>query len=347
MLGEVLDGRYRIVDVLGRGGIAIVYRAQQLLVHERDVAVKILTSTRASTAQRFETEARIIARLRHPNTLKLLDSGRTPDGRLYLVTECLHGTSLAQRLADGPISALATVRIMAQVAEALIEAHEEGVIHRDLKPGNIFLEQVGSQEVVKVLDFGIAKVFRGEKKIDQLETQAGTVFGTPRYMSPEQAQGLMLDGRSDLYTLGVVLYELLTGEALFTADSMVALLVKHIAQAPPPLREVRPDLKVDPRLEAVVMRALAKEPEERYSSVDALAQALEPFAYATQRPQPALPGEPARIPPNTTPPPEVQSDELGALLTDFLQDLTPLEHLDVEPESPFRGYTPLPEEPQG
>ncbi|MCB9650647.1 MAG: protein kinase [Deltaproteobacteria bacterium] len=305
MLGEVLDGRYRIVDVLGRGGIAIVYRAQQLLVHERDVAVKILTSTRASTAQRFETEARIIARLRHPNTLKLLDSGRTPDGRLYLVTECLHGTSLAQRLADGPISALATVRIMAQVAEALIEAHEEGVIHRDLKPGNIFLEQVGSQEVVKVLDFGIAKLVDANSI-----TAPMMIFGTPGFMAPEQCLGQTVDGRTDLYALGVIGYLCLSGRLPVDGSSVEQVVALTIERDPMPLGRLPGLEDLDPLLEGLIMQLLAKDPRDRLPDAAAVADACWRIERAAGGTDPVpIPGHSVAAPSDEAPTPEAPTPE--------------------------------------
>jgi serine/threonine protein kinase len=271
MQGEVLDGRYRIVDVLGRGGIGIVYRAQQLHVHERDVAVKVLNtvaSTRASTAQRFETEARIIARLRHPNTLKLLDSGRTHDGRLYIVTECLQGVSLSERLADGPISALETARIMRQVAEALTEAHEMGVIHRDLKPANIFLERVGSQEVVKVLDFGIAKL------VDAVSRTAPTqIFGTPGFMAPEQCVGGSVDGRTDLYALGVIGYLCLSGQLPLDGVSVEQILAATVETDPLPLGALATLGPLEPLLEGLIMQLLAKDPNDRLPDAPAVVEA--------------------------------------------------------------------------
>lgn len=183
MTGQLLDGRYRIVGELGRGGIGIVYRAQQIHVHNRDVAIKVLNaaaSTKASTAHRFEIEAQIIAGLRHPNTIKLLDTGHTADGRLYIVTECLHGMALSERLQQGKLTVPQTVKIMQQISEALIEAHENGIVHRDLKPGNVFVEDVGSQQVVKVLDFGIAKLVNAEALTAPMQ-----LFGTPGFMAPE------------------------------------------------------------------------------------------------------------------------------------------------------------------
>jgi serine/threonine protein kinase len=349
LIGTYLAGKYRILQKLGEGGMGVVYIANQEPI-DRKVAVKVLLSSLAGdevAVKRFEQEAKAISRMRHPNTVTIYDFGKTAAGELYIVMEYLEGETLAELLRrEGEVAPDRAARIIRQACASLSEAHAAGIIHRDLKPDNLFLTSLGGElDWVKVLDFGLAKL--ADNETTARLTQRGKVFGTPRYMSPEQAQGLPLDGRSDLYTLGVVLYELLTGQALFSAETMVALLVKHISEAPAPLGEVRPDLRFDPRLEAVVMRALAKDPETRHASVEALAHALEPFAYATQRPQARLPvREPSRLPPplSSLPPADSRDEDLDLLLSDFLRDLTPLEHLGGEPENPFDGYTPLPKD---
>lgn len=263
LVGVVLDGRYRILEAIGDGAAGAVFRARQLNV-DRDVAVKVLSlddvpkETLPEVMARFENEARVISRLRHPHTIKLHDFGRMPDGRLYLVMELLTGVPLDRLLSQGPLDERRTLRILRQVSEALVEAHQEKIIHRDLKPQNIFLEQVGGQEECKILDFGIA---RGPAQT--LRTQQGTVIGTPAYMSPEQAQGQPLDERSDLYSLGVVTYQCLSGRLPFTADTPVGVLVKHVTEPPPPLSSLDPPVKVSEGLERLIMRLLSKDPAAR------------------------------------------------------------------------------------
>jgi len=288
MLGQVLDERYHIIGELGRGGIGIVYRAQQRLVHDRDVAVKILNraaSTRVSTAHRFETEARIISGLRHPNTIKLIDTGHTQDGRLYIVTECLDGEPLSERLSRGPMSALDAVHVIQQIAEALTEAHEKGVVHRDLKPANVFLEMVGSQQIVKVLDFGIAKLVDADSLTAPMQ-----IFGTPGFMAPEQCRGETVDGRADLYALGVLGYLCLTGDLPLDGPNVQAVLSVTIEAQPTPLTEHLPN--VDPELEGLIMQLLAKAPGDRLPDAGAVRDACAQIARALARTDAvALPGQ--------------------------------------------------------
>lgn len=347
LLGTYLGGKYRILKKIGEGGMGTVYLANQEPI-DRKVAVKVLLPSLASdevAVQRFELEAKAISRMRHPNTVTIYDFGKTASQELYIVMEYLEGETLADIVQrDGAIPQDRAARIIRQACASLSEAHEGGIIHRDLKPDNIFLTSLGREkDWVKVLDFGLAKLANTEMM--QGITQQGKVFGTPRYMSPEQAQGLTLDARSDLYTLGVVLHELLTGQALFSADTMVALLIKHVSEPPPLLSSVRPDLHFDPALERVVQFALGKEPEDRYSTMEDLASALGPFAYPaarTQRPS-QTPDAPPRLPPNRmapAPPPEPETGELDGLLSEFLRDLTPLEHLVDESNNPFADFIP-------
>lgn len=259
MTGQLLDGRYQIVGELGRGGMGIVYRAQQIQVHNRDVAIKVLNaaaSTKATTAHRFEIEARIIAGLRHPNTIKLLDTGHTADGRLYIVTECLQGMALSDRLQQGKLTTVQTVKVVQQISEALIEAHEQGIVHRDLKPANVFVEDVGSQQVVKVLDFGIAKVVNAMALTAPMQ-----LFGTPGFMAPEQCLGEPVDARTDLYALGVLAYLCLTETMPNDGQRLEDVLAATIEVDPIPVNRFLPD--VPPELDGLVMQLLAKAPSDR------------------------------------------------------------------------------------
>lgn len=270
--GQCIDGRYEILEQVGAGAMGTVYRARQLKV-DRDVAIKVLSgdSSRNQTiVDRFANEARIISELRHPNTLKLFDFGRTESGSLFIVVEFLRGAPLNELLEAGPLDELTTVRLLKQVADSLVEAHAKGIIHRDLKPENIFIEEVGGQQVAKVLDFGIAKLTQ-----QTLMTATGMVCGTPAYMSPEQAQGAeSIDARSDLYSLGVVAYECLTGARPFRSDSIMGLLFKHVQEPPEGFQALDPPVVVPDDLETLVMRLMSKDPDDRYPSAAVLSEAL-------------------------------------------------------------------------
>jgi serine/threonine-protein kinase len=245
------------------------------------VAVKILKPelTRdADTVARFSREATAMSLLTHANTTRVYDFGQTDDGLLYLVMEYLEGQLITQRVAErGFLPVMEALRTGQQILRSLNEAHTKGIIHRDLKPDNIFVARAEGHhtDMVKVLDFGIAKVVAPDRRMDQFETQAGTVFGTPRYMSPEQAQGAALDQRSDLYSVGALLYQMLTGRAPFTDDDAVVVMARHIQEMPEPPRSVVPQRPIPASLEAVVMRALAKAPDERFQTAATFEAALE------------------------------------------------------------------------
>ncbi len=263
LLGATIDGRYRVVERVGAGGMAVVYSATQLNV-DRPVAIKVLgsgTAQRDDLAVRFQNEARVIARLRHPNVLKLHDVGTLEDGRLYIVTELLHGAPLDRLVREGALDPIQLVRLMQPVAEALAEAHSAGVIHRDLKPANLYLERLGEVELLKVLDFGIAKL-SGQAGI----TASGAIFGTPRYMSPEQVVARELDGRSDIYSLGVVLFECLSGRPPF--DASMTNLFQRVNQPAPRLGTLVTGLPLE--LEALVDEMLATDRELRPATMAAV-----------------------------------------------------------------------------
>ena len=280
LVGTTVAGRYEVLGRIGVGGMGTVYRANQKGL-ERAVALKILkeeVSWDPDTVTRFQREAKAMSLLVHPNTVRVFDFGQTTGGMLYLAMELLEGELLTQRLERiGSFEPEDACRVVQQILASLHEAHAQGIIHRDLKPDNIFLAQVEGHEerVVKVLDFGIAKVFEGDKALDQLETQAGTVFGTPRYMSPEQAQGKKLDHRSDLYSVGVLLYQLLTGAAPFVDDDAVVVMAKHIREEVTPPRRACPDRPIPASLDHLVSRTLEKDPARRFDSADEMVKRLE------------------------------------------------------------------------
>ena len=276
--GKVLADRYRISRRIGDGGMATVYLGEHTSI-EKQCAIKVLNIAYAhqqDAVDRFLREARAASRIQHENVIDITDFGRAPNGSVFFVMELLAGEDLATLVRrEGPIP-WARVRHMAlQVCRALAAAHAKGIIHRDLKPENVFRIQRGAdQDFIKVLDFGIARVVTGSMGGRAL-TSAGTVFGTPAYMSPEQCDGRPADARSDVYALGVVLFELLTGRPPFMADSPLGFLKQHCFDAPPSLRETAPDAQIPERVEAVVLKALSKEMDQRYAGMEALATALE------------------------------------------------------------------------
>lgn len=274
LTGKVIDGRYTVVQRLGKGGMGVVYRARQRFL-DRDVALKVLRPEFAMdtmAVRRFLQEAKAASGLKNPHTVTIFEFGSTAEGTLYFTMELLSGRSLRDVIEqEGRLSPERVVEIGAQVCESLAEAHEQGIWHRDLKPDNIFLiDTPQQQDYVKVLDFGIAKVSTQQTQL----TSTGAICGTPQYMSPEQAKGIGLDGRSDLYSLGVVLYEALCGCAPFDALTPIQMLMAHITQPAPFPRERRPGLQISTAVEEVVMWALGKEPEHRPGSAKEYAAAL-------------------------------------------------------------------------
>ncbi len=281
LIGTTLVGRYKITARIGTGGMGTVYRAEQSGLG-RPVALKVLKRELVSdreTVARFHREAKAMSLLQHPNTVQVFDFGEDPSaGYLYLAMELLEGQLLTHRVESGEFLEIEdAIQITREILRSLAEAHGKGLIHRDLKPDNIYLAKVegAPRPIVKVLDFGIAKVFREDAQpIDQLQTQAGTVFGTPRYMSPEQAQGKPLDPRSDLYAVGVLLYQMLVGHCPFVDDDAVVVMAKHIRDRVEPPRSAAPERPIPASLDRIVMKALEKQPGERMSSAEAFEQAL-------------------------------------------------------------------------
>jgi serine/threonine-protein kinase len=272
-----LSRRYRVVRRLGEGGMGTVFLAEQLAVGNRLVALKVLRRKLLEDPdflQRFQDEASSTGRIRHQNVVTVYECGQTDDGSPYIAMEYLEGESLRQTLKRrGSLPLLEAVEILQQAARGLNAAHKLGIIHRDLKPDNIFLtHDDDGQVLVKIVDFGIAKM-----RESSTHTVTGLAVGTPAYMSFEQASGMRsdeLDGRSDIYSLGIVAYELITGRVPFQADTPLAFLRKHLVEPPEPITLSRPDLHISPELDRVVMKALQKERNDRYATAPEFAREL-------------------------------------------------------------------------
>lgn len=267
LTNQTLDEKYHLEERLGEGGMGTVYRARHLLM-DRPVAIKVLHPQfvgNEAARTRFQLEARAAVRLHHLNAVSVTDFGQTPDGLVYIVMELLKGRTLREILAqEAPLETARATSIMLQVSDAVAAAHEAGIIHRDLKPSNIFVTRsADTPSMVKVLDFGIAKLASDtfDDEDAAASTLPGTPLGTPRYMSPEQHQGRDLTPATDVYGLGIILYEMLTGMAPFTGTSVVEIAMKHANDPPRAPREVVAAIPED--VERVVLHALEKEPEAR------------------------------------------------------------------------------------
>ena len=358
-LGTVIDGRYRLDALLGKGGMGVVYRAEHVALR-RTVAVKLLHPSLAAVPDlrsRFEREAIAIGRIDHPNCVTVTDFGKLGDGSLFLVMELLDGRSLGDLLdAEAPLAPARALRILRHILSGLGHAHAAGIVHRDVKPENVFIVGDGEGgELAKILDFGIAKVIGGDGADEVKLTQAGVAFGTPIYMSPEQAFGNPLDGRSDLYAASVLAFEMICGKPPFYADDKLELLSMHTSRPPPPMREVRDRvLRREPRtgsspgltppadgpvpeipgipavIEQLVQRGQAKRPDDRYENAAEYIAALD-AALALAGSSAALP-----LPSGAAPPPAGATTD-GHVLTDPAALAAPLPLELTQPGALLRG----------
>jgi serine/threonine protein kinase len=273
---RLIIDKYRLDTLLARGGMGVIYVGTHLEL-ERPVAIKLLLpnfDTEGQALERFRREARAIARIKHPNIVDIYDYGVLPEGEAYIVMELAQGETLHQHLKQmGRLSSAAALEIARQIAEGMDAAHSNGVVHRDLKPSNIVLATESDGRLrVKIVDFGIAKITQQLSSDDATLTATGTLVGTPRYMSPEQCAGTEVDARSDIYSLGILLYEMLAGRPPFEGDTPVALALKHIHEPPPPITDQRND--VPPLLAQLVAETLLTNPAERPQSAREVAQRL-------------------------------------------------------------------------
>lgn len=281
LVGKIFNGKYEIDSILGKGGMSVVYKARDVFM-ERTVAIKILHTHLVSdntSIQRFQQEAQAAGSLNHPNIITVYDFGLTPEDQAFLIMECFEGPTLAEVLDDqGRIPAERAIRIMKQICDGLEHAHRKGIVHRDLKPSNLCLvKREDGIETVKIVDFGIAKLLPQEGKQRQQLTQTGQIFGSPLFMSPEQCQGKALDLRSDLYSLGCLMYEALTGVPPFMGPTAFDTMTMHISEAPKSLKKAAPDVDVPPELERPIMRCLEKNPDKRYQTASEIKADLPPL----------------------------------------------------------------------
>jgi serine/threonine protein kinase len=351
MLGRKIKG-YQLAEVLGRGGMGCVYRAQHPLIGKQ-VAIKVLQGVQSpSMVSRFVLEAKTVNDIRHENLIDILDFDELEEGNPYIIMEYLEGRSLNEAIEDGPFSLAQVGHIGLQLCSALHAAHQKGVVHRDLKGDNIFLiHRANQQNFVKVLDFGIAKLLDSADD-NKHRTEANSILGTPLYMAPEQITGQPIDARTDIYALGVLLYQMVTGHPPFNDQSSMVLLAMHVAAPPPLPSQFIPDLSET--LEWLILRCLKKNPAERYASMAKLATALgeacgiDPTLYMSNS---LLPRRlfTAELPVVSTPPPVdyVDSPTEHVLPVDLKETMSSFAAIDEDsllPATPAESTTP-PEEP--
>lgn len=294
--GHKLGGKYFVLDRVGSGAMSVVYKARQDPI-DRIVAIKLLKkewSNDPLTVKRFQREAKAVSSLRHKNIPAIMDIGTADTGQPFFVTELIEGRTIEQMLdADGSLEPERATNIFVQVCDALAHAHKQGLIHRDIKPGNIMVVDDNSgTEQVKLVDFGIVKLAKSQAASQQL-TQKGEIWGSPVYMSPEQCHGSGIDHRSDIYSMGTVMYEVLTGKQAFEGKSIPIILSKQLNEMPPAFSSVLPDHNVPKKLEDIVFRSLQKSPEKRYQSMDDFKAALEDVLQDYERSRRKLSGKPS------------------------------------------------------
>ncbi|MBL8914763.1 MAG: protein kinase [Archangium sp.] len=321
LVGQVIDGRWRVVDIIGKGAMGKVYRAVQLPLN-RAVAIKVLDSTYGagrdeSFKQRFLVEAALTAKLNHPNTVRVVDYGSTKDGLFFLAMEYLDGETLEKVLMKGALPWHRVLNIGQQIARALREAHELGVVHRDLKPANVVMLHADADDTdfVKVLDFGLVKSFvDGHELEGRAITQQGMLMGSPPYMAPEQGEKNRADPRSDIYSLGTMLFEMLTGKPPYNGGGALEVILKHVNEPIPPIVTPSKFEAAPEAFKAVVVRALAKSPMDRFQSMEELLLAMQDVAPPPARAQTQdVPVTEAAVP-VVAPPPEAPAVEEPVVL---------------------------------
>ena len=304
LIGTVVGGRYKLERVIGEGGMSAVYEGEHVHMH-KPVAVKVLSpemSKSSEAVERFHREAMAASRIDHPNVAAATDFGELEDKSFFLVLELITGKTLRDALREGRFNARRTLHVARQIASALARAHSLGIVHRDLKPENVMLtSRAGDEDFVKILDFGIAKLPMKELAPDATPsdaaplTQLGMVYGTPEYMSPEQATGKPIDARADLYSLGVIMFEMLAGVRPWDDENKAVLLGKHVSQPVPKIAEKAPDAGVPDEIEAIVRKLMAKSPDDRYAKTEDATAAID--AILARPPQPVvLPGQAFTVP---------------------------------------------------
>ncbi|HEX3482072.1 MAG TPA: serine/threonine-protein kinase, partial [Kofleriaceae bacterium] len=304
MIGREIAGRYRVLAKLGEGGMGAVFRAEQISL-KRTVAVKLLrpdVSAAPALLRRFNAEAELVARLSHPNTVNIYDFGQDGDGTLFIAMELIDGRSLRQVIQrEAPIAVPRALAIAAQIAASLVDAHAHAIIHRDLKPDNVMLQDRGRErDVVRVLDFGIAKLRDDTRATHAAMTQQGDMLGTPQYMAPEQIRAEPIDGRTDVYALGCLLYEMVTARLPHEAETVLAMLSKHLVESAVPPSQRRPDLGIPAAVDALILGAMAKDPRARPQTMEAFGEQI---AALRQRlgTEPTAPRAPAMAAPAAHP----------------------------------------------